>query len=250
MKITFLGTGHGIPDASRFCSCTMVEVNNAIYLIDAGAPLPDTLIRTGKDPEKVKGIFITHTHADHIAGLYGYLSAVNWFYQAASVQVFMPQQKECVLLSQLIEYAGDRPVDDKRICWNTVQEGLFYADENVRISAYPNGHLRKTGRPSFSFLLEAEGKKLVFTGDISQWLEDADYPIAAMVQETDLVVCEFAHFTAEQIEPYMKKTKTKQFRFNHVGLSKKFDRYEAMRELAGEMPYPVLPACDGDEIIL
>ena len=65
-----------------------------------------------------------------------------------------------------------------------------------------------------------------------------------------MVICEFAHFTPEQIAEYMKKTRTKQFWFNHVGLSKKFDRFEAMKELAAKMPYPVLVACDGDEIVL
>ena len=39
MKITFLGTSHGVPAADRYCSCTMLEVNGAHYFIDAGAPL-------------------------------------------------------------------------------------------------------------------------------------------------------------------------------------------------------------------
>lgn len=250
MKIKFLGTGHGIPAADRYCSCTMIEVNGAIYVIDAGAPLLDVLLRAGENPEAVKGIFITHSHADHIAGLYGYLSTINWFYKKASVKVVMPAQKECDLLSELIEYAGDRPVDEDRICWGIVQKGLFYEDENIKITAAPTAHLKKVGRPSYSFLVEAERKKVVFTGDISQWIEDADYPIAATSQETDMVICEFAHFTPEQIERYMKETKTKQFWFNHVGLSKKFDRFEAMKELGEKVPYPVIVACDGDEIEL
>lgn len=250
MKIRFLGTGHGLPDADRYCSCTMVEGRDSIYIIDAGAPLLDVLLRAGKDPEKVKAIFITHTHSDHIAGLYGYLSAVNWYYKKASVQVFLPERKEGELLSQLIEYVGDRPVDETRIRWNTVQENQFYADGNITVSAAPTGHLRKAGRASYSFVVEGEGKKVVFSGDVSQWLDDGDYPAAAMEQETDMVICEFAHFTPEQIEQYMKKTKTKQFWFNHVGLSKTFDRYEAIKTLAGKVPYPVLTAHDGDEVVL
>lgn len=250
MKIKFLGTGHGVPAADRFCSCAMIEVNDAIYVIDAGAPLLDALLRAGKDPQKVKGIFITHAHADHIAGLYGYLSTVNWFYQSASLCVFTPARREWELLSDLIEYVGDRPIDKNRISWDLVQNGLFYEDGNIRIWAEPTAHLKKVGRPSYSFMVEAEGKKVIFSGDVSQWLEEADYPAAAMEQKTDAVICEFAHFTPEQIEGYMEKTKTKQFWFNHVGLSKKFDHCEAIKQLAERVSYPVLTACDGDEIIL
>ena len=45
MKITFLGTSHGVPAADRYCSSAMIEVNGSVYLIDAGAPVIDLLIR-------------------------------------------------------------------------------------------------------------------------------------------------------------------------------------------------------------
>ena len=250
MRIKFLGTSHGIPSADRFCSSTMIEVNGAIYVIDAGGPLLDMLLKAGKKPEDVKGIFITHNHADHMAGLYGFLDAVNWYYKKASVKVFIPEQKVCDLLYQLLVFVGDCPVDESRICWGIVQEGVVYADENIQITAYSNAHMKKSGRPAYSYCVETEGKKIVFTGDVSQWLEQADYPVVATSQETEVVICEFAHFTPEQIEEYMEKTKTKQFWFNHVGLSKNFDRFEAIKEMGKKFPFLVFAACDGDEIEL
>ena len=38
MKITFVGTSHGVPAAYRFCSCYMIESSGSIYMVDAGAP--------------------------------------------------------------------------------------------------------------------------------------------------------------------------------------------------------------------
>ena len=250
MKIRFLGTSHGIPTADRFCSSTMIEVNGAVYVIDAGGPLLDMLLRAGKTLTDVKGVFITHAHADHMAGLYGFLDTVNWYYKQASMKIFMPEQKACDLLTDLLEFVGNRKVDENRICWELVEEGMFYKDENIKITAYLTAHLKKFGRPSFAYLVEAEGKKVVFTGDMSQWFEEDDYPKAATLQETDVVICEFAHFTAEQIESYMEKTKTKQFWFNHIGLSKNFDRFVAIKGMEKKFSYPVYIACDGDEIEL
>ena len=57
MKITFLGTSHGAPCAERHCSCTMVEVNGALYFIDAGAPLTDVVLRAEKHPDQMRAIF-------------------------------------------------------------------------------------------------------------------------------------------------------------------------------------------------
>lgn len=33
MKITFIGTSHGVPAADRFCSCAMIEVGESYILL-------------------------------------------------------------------------------------------------------------------------------------------------------------------------------------------------------------------------
>ena len=43
MKITFLGTSHGVPAKDRFCSSIMLESGGSFYFIDAGAPVMDLL---------------------------------------------------------------------------------------------------------------------------------------------------------------------------------------------------------------
>ena len=48
MKITFLGTSHGVPAKDRFCSGYMIEAGDATYLVDAGAPVADLVLRHGK----------------------------------------------------------------------------------------------------------------------------------------------------------------------------------------------------------
>ena len=48
MKITFLGTSHGIPEADRVLSSAMIEVGDNIYLVDAGAPITEKMISIKK----------------------------------------------------------------------------------------------------------------------------------------------------------------------------------------------------------
>jgi len=35
MKILFLGTSHGVPEANRRCSCTMIEIGDKRYFVDS-----------------------------------------------------------------------------------------------------------------------------------------------------------------------------------------------------------------------
>ena len=60
MRITFLGTSHGVPEAHRHCACMMVECGERIYFVDMGMMAMDALRRRGRPIENVKAIFITH----------------------------------------------------------------------------------------------------------------------------------------------------------------------------------------------
>ena len=81
MKITFIGTSHGVPAADRYCSCTMIESGNSVYFIDGGAPMIDELLRHGRHPDEVRAVFNTHVHGDHTAGIYHFADLVDWYYK-------------------------------------------------------------------------------------------------------------------------------------------------------------------------
>ena len=48
MRITTLGTSHGDPTYCRFNSSNLIEIAEASYLIDAGAPVDALLVRAAK----------------------------------------------------------------------------------------------------------------------------------------------------------------------------------------------------------
>ena len=55
MQITFLGASHGVPEANRRCSCTLIETNGRYYFIDMGVNAIDALRTRGIEVEDVKG---------------------------------------------------------------------------------------------------------------------------------------------------------------------------------------------------
>lgn len=78
MQITFLGASHGVPEANRRCSCTLIETNGRYYFIDMGVNAIDALRTRGIEVEDVKGIFITHMHGDHTNGLISFVDLISW----------------------------------------------------------------------------------------------------------------------------------------------------------------------------
>ena len=187
MKITFLGTSHGVPAADRYCSCTMLEVNGAHYFIDAGAPLIDLLLRRHVDLNSVKTIFTTHFHSDHVDGLVSFAGLCSWYFKTTTPRIYVTEQKGMAAMKALLE-AAIGSFDGERVRFEMMTPDTVYEDENIRVTPFPTQHLASAGRPAYSYLVEAEGKKVFFSGDLSVHLEKKDFPAYVLDNEVDLMI--------------------------------------------------------------
>ena len=246
MKITFLGTSHGVPAADRYCSSTLLEVNGKHYLIDAGAPVIDLLLDKNIDLDSVKALFTTHLHGDHVNGVLALSDLFTWYYKTTDIDIYLTEQKGIDLFSGLLE-ATIGSLEPERVRFRLMEADTVYDDGNIRVTPYPTQHLAAAGKPAYSYLVEAEGKKVLFSGDLSQRLEKKDFPAYALENEVDLMVCEMAHFGVPEVTPYLEKCKAKDLRFNHVYPLFKLDEINALN---GKFGYPIRTVDDGDEIVL
>jgi len=245
MKITFLGTSHGVPAADRYCSSSMIETGGSVYLIDAGAPTIDLLLRRGVNPDSVKAVFTTHLHGDHVFGVIQMASLFNWYFKTTDADFYLTEQAGIDVIGKTIETIDGALCDRVRL--QLMTENTVYEDENIRVTPYPTQHLAGVGRPAYSYLVEAEGKKVLFSGDLSYRLEKQDFPAYALENEVDLMICEMAHFGVEHTAPYLEKCRAKELVFNHVFPLHKLDEINALN---GKYSYPIRTADDGDVIEL
>jgi ribonuclease BN (tRNA processing enzyme) len=199
MKITFLGTSHGITEKNQFCSSALISTGGKHYLVDAGAPVL-TLLKNHDIPlTDVAGVFITHSHHDHFMGLCTLTQQINEFsqFEGVSFPVFVPDAED---YHRMFAFIFGDPAFHGRLAY-TVYGGMtnpsgdgtrripavIFDDGNLKVTAIPVDHYKN----AHAFLLEAEGKRVVFTGDL---LTDMpDYPKVITETETDLVVTEGAH---------------------------------------------------------
>lgn len=210
MKITFLGTSHGIAEKDHFCSSAVITIGNNHYIIDAGAPLMTLLKNHHMEYEEVKGIFITHTHEDHFMGLAELTWQINCFrcFEKVHIPVFVPDEEKYKAMFQFLfgkkDFFG-------RLEYQRYGDGVIFDDGILRVTAIPTGHIMN----AHAFLLEAEGKRVIFTGDLRN--DFLDYPKLITEQACDLVVTEGAHFllNEEKVVKHMQQSKCKKMIISH-----------------------------------
>lgn len=77
MKLTMLGTGHALV-TECYNTCFVLSENDRYFLVDGGggSALLRQLKHAGIDWRKIKGVFVTHQHLDHITGIIWILRVV------------------------------------------------------------------------------------------------------------------------------------------------------------------------------
>ncbi len=242
MKLTFWGTSHGLPEKGRYCSCTMLEVGDNLYFIDAGAPLADIMVNHDLCYEKVKSIFITHAHLDHSSGLPVFISMQKWFHKTCDTGYYLPDE---VLYNGLLPFFTERPEESNtKMQPHIYKEGLFYDDGVIQVEAIPTKHMSNINRLTYAFKITAGDKKILFTGDLSDKFED--FPKVAAEEEFDAIVCELTHFSIESAIPVLNGAKGKKMIFNHV----RDDKVALMNESRNQLnfDYTIVNDCDVIEL--
>ncbi|MBP3376499.1 MAG: MBL fold metallo-hydrolase [Clostridia bacterium] len=242
MRITFVGTSHGVPSAERYCTCIIIHSGKSFYFIDAGAPVADVIQRQGLDMRNFKGIFTTHVHGDHTAGLFQVADLLNWYYRDCSADFFVTDPEQAEAIEKLIYISNNKTgVDKERVRFKTATDGVVYEDENIKVEYIPNRHISSS--PSYSILVSEGEKRVLFAGDLSGHLAANDVPVETLESGVDAFVCELAHFTLDELSPYLDGAKTDKLFFTHVY---PIEKYGEIEKIKGKYPFEVLTPRDND----
>lgn len=90
MEAVLLGTGGMLPLPDRWLSSLLVRVNGALTLFDCGEGTQIAWRQAGWSMRRLEAICLSHTHADHVAGLPGLLHAVANADRGEPIDVYGP----------------------------------------------------------------------------------------------------------------------------------------------------------------
>lgn len=251
MKITFVGTSHGLPQKDRYCSCYMIEAGDSIYFVDSGTSFADAMRDYNKDSYRLRAVFTTHPHSDHTGGIISGISTLAWRKPDLNFQIWFTSQQIIDAYRQYLSATfycqnGENPTPSIEFCLANI--GEIYRDENISVTYFATGHLDNVGEKAYGMVikeLKGGGASVLFSGDLSYKLRNNDYPQEAY-KHHDLFICEMAHFYPEHIEEYYAKSKVKSLAITH--LHPVAEKVPLINDMAARLSYPVKIVADGDVV--
>ncbi|CAD5377226.1 Ribonuclease BN, tRNA processing enzyme [Pseudomonas sp. OF001] len=204
VRLLLLGTkgGPSLLQTKSLPQSTVLMVNNDAYLLDAGYGASLRLVEAGIPLRNIKGIFITHLHSDHVLD-YPSVLMNGWASGLKNpVKVFGPQG-----IQEMTEHAwktfqvdidlriADEGKPDPRplVTTQTIEEGLVYQDQNLKVSAVAVPHPPFDKGQAFAFKFEVGGKNIVLSGDTNY---SAD--LARFAKDADVFISEVVHVEGVQ----------------------------------------------------
>ena len=259
--ITFrhLGTCSGTePEKNLHHNSFVMQVNGVNYWFDAGENCAHYAHLSGIDVMKTKALFVSHTHVDHIGGManlfhtmFKMIVRFDKHFIDDKLKVFIPNP---TILDYIKEIAfNGRSIWTPERAYNFVEynpmfDGVIFEDENVKVTTVHNGHLWEDGSNgwhSFSYLIEAEGKKIVFSGDVKSSSE-----LDSLIGDgCDLLIHETGHHKVQAVIDYAVSKNVKHLRFVHHGrevIDKTKECLETCKECSKKYGIPIEIAFDLD----
>lgn len=237
MKIITLGTSHGACEKNRFCSGTLLLTNGAAYLFDCGGAVEGTMTNLDIPTHIIKATFISHMHEDHVGTLSSIAKKFAIYHNSFKTKFFLPEENGVEGFKNWLKTIHI-PLNDA-LSFGTVKEGKVYEDENISVCAIPTMHI--AGVPTFAYEVECEGKKIIYTGDLTN--DFGDFPKVAFEENFDLIISEFTHCSIQTMLNVVGQSKTKKVIFTHI-----YPHDEApVLEATKKMPFDVTFAKDGQE---
>lgn len=140
IKVTILGCASAKPTANRHPSAQIVNVDEQYYLVDAGEGVQKQMFRYGINPLKLRGIFISHLHGDHVFGVFPLISTLGLYGRRTPLKIFAPRPFGEILESHLRYFDTDLPYEVEWVEVDTTAHHIIFENNSLEVWSIPLRH--------------------------------------------------------------------------------------------------------------
>lgn len=148
IRVTILGCASAKPTVSKHPSSQVVNVNEQYFLVDAGEGTQQQMFREGINPLKLRAVFLSHLHGDHVFGIFPLLSTLSLYGKRTPLDVYAPAPFGRMLSHFLEDFEDDLQYE---VVWHevdTTSRMLLMENKTMEVWSLPLRH----SLPSSGFL--------------------------------------------------------------------------------------------------
>lgn len=138
--ITILGSSSAKPTVGRHPSGQALNLHEQYFLIDAGEGVQQQLFRYGINPLKLRAVFISHLHGDHVFGLFPMLSTLNLYGRKTPLQIFAPAPFGEILACHCRFFDNDLGYEVQWHEVDTTAHSLLFENRTLEVWSIPLRH--------------------------------------------------------------------------------------------------------------
>lgn len=140
IKVTVLGRASAKPTVTSHPSSQVVNVNEQYYLVDAGEGAQQQMFRMGINPLKLRAVFISHLHGDHIFGLFPLLSTMGLCGRQTPLKVYAPHPFGEILECHLRYFDSQLPYQVEWVEVDTTKHCCIFENRTLEVWSVPLRH--------------------------------------------------------------------------------------------------------------
>ncbi len=147
IRLTMLGTSGSTPTKDRGLPSMLIAYDGSSYMFDCGEGTQMQMMKFGANISKVKCIFLTHLHGDHVIGIAGLIRTMALNNREGELVIFIPKGYENRLRNLL---TFDRALIRYKVTIKGVGSGEVYKGKNFSVRAFKLNHTIATFGYSFA----------------------------------------------------------------------------------------------------
>ncbi len=136
IKVTFLGTSGSVPQKDKNFASTIISFSGSNLLFDCPEGTQRQLMQSNVSLMKTNNVFISHLHADHFLGLFGWIATMTLNQRREKLTIFSPRggnQKIERILKEVVKPSFE-------IEYKELKKGIVLKEEFFSVSAFPLEH--------------------------------------------------------------------------------------------------------------